>query len=413
MSLLDELSRASVWEGFYEYKASQSGKSEFAAKLREFIDEKRWLSVCDAIARGERFPLPRRAVINKMSSGKKRVVYIYPEPENTVLKLLTWLLLRRYDGLFSESLYSFRPDRTAKDAVRRFLRMPGLRSMFAYKADIHDYFNSIPVDRLLPMLEEAIPDDPGLLCFLTALLTEPEVLDRGAPIREQKGIMAGTPLASFYANLYLRDLDETFSRSGIPYARYSDDVILFSPTREETEAWAVRFRQALEEKGLAMNPEKECFFRPDEGWVFLGFLCRGGTVDIAPATVRKLRAKMRRKARALKRWADRKGAPGEAAAVAFIRTFNRKLLEDCGDGELTWSRWFFSVIDTTDTLHAIDLYCQDCIRFLVSGRRTKARFRVGYQDLKRLGYRSLLHEYYAFHREDDAPKDAGAQPEIV
>ena len=72
------------------------------------------------------------------------------------------------------------------------------------------------------------------------------------------------------------------------------------------------------------------------------------------------------------------------------------LLESAGDNELTWSHWFFSVINTTESLHRIDLYAQDCLRVLISGKHTKARYNVRYEDLKRLGYRSLVHAYYDF-----------------
>ena len=114
-------------------------------------------------------------MISKLHSEKKRTVYIYPEPENTVLKVLTWLLLRRYDDLFAPGLYSFRPGRTAKDAIRTLLAVPGIRNMYAYKADISNYFNSIEVDRFLPELQQAISDDPELFAFLSAQLSEPRV----------------------------------------------------------------------------------------------------------------------------------------------------------------------------------------------------------------------------------------------
>ena len=79
--------------------------------------------------------------------------------------------------------------------------------MYAYKADISNYFNSIDVDRFLPELQQAISDDPELFAFLSVQLSEPRVLEKGKELIEQKGIMAGTPLSAFYANLYLRDLD--------------------------------------------------------------------------------------------------------------------------------------------------------------------------------------------------------------
>ncbi len=394
MSMLEQLSRTASWENFYAYKASLVCAGEFEKSLHAFIARGGYQHVLEAAARGERFPLPRRSVISKMGSQKKRVVYTYPPDENMVLKLLTFLLLRRYDGLFSPNLYSFRPGKSAKDAIRTLMRTLGIRQMYAYKVDISNYFNSVQIPLLLPMLEAVTGDDGALYAFLRRLLEEPEVQDGSRVMQEEKGIMAGTPLSSFYANLYLRDLDRAFYSRRIPYARYSDDIILFANSMEEAEAYAEEIRRFLAERKLQINPAKECYFSPAEGWTFLGFACRGHVIDIAPASVRKIKQKMRRKARALLRWRERNGISGEKAAAAFIRIFNRKLLESPTDSELTWSYWFFSVINTTESLHEIDCYAQDCIRFLMTGRRTKARYRVRYEEMKRLGYRSLVHAYY-------------------
>ncbi len=393
-SLLDLLSDRAVWERFCEYKCSLAVPKDFSRTLRAFIDEERYLPVCENIRSGGIFPLPRKSVISKMGSEKKRVVYTYPEPENTVLKLLTYLLLRRCDGLFARGLWSFRPGRTAKDAVRSLLVTPGLTSMYAYKADIHDYFNSVPVGRLLPLLEQALGGDRALYGFLAGLLTEPCVLDRGKAVEERKGIMAGTPLSAFYANLFLADLDARFAALSVPYARYSDDVILFAPSEAEVRTHAAFIREYLAERDLTINEAKEFFYAPGEPFVFLGFSCRGDHVDVAPATVKKLKQKMRRKRDALARWAKRNAVPGMNAAKAFIRVFNRKLLDAPRDNELSWANWFFPVISTADSLHEIDLYAQDCLRYLISGTHTKARWNVRYEDLKALGYRSLVNEFY-------------------
>ena len=158
MPLLDLLSDRDCWERFYEYKSSLKCPKAFSAELRTFIDREAYRPVCERIARGEPFPLPKKSVISKMSSGKKRTVYTYPRDENMVLKLLTYLLLRKYDGLFSDNLYSFRPGRTAKDAVRRLMAMPGAGKMYAYKVDISNYFNSIPAARMTELLTEVLAD---------------------------------------------------------------------------------------------------------------------------------------------------------------------------------------------------------------------------------------------------------------
>ena len=103
---------------------------------------------------------------------------------------------------------------------------------------------------------------------------------------------------------------------------------------------------------------------------------------------------MRRKTRALQRWRQRNELSGEKAALAFIRIFNSKLFECADNSSLTWNKWFFSVINTDESLRIIDNYAQDCVRFLISGKRTKSRFNVRYEEIRGLGLRSLVHEYY-------------------
>ena len=405
MSMLELLSEESSWRRFYEYKTSLICPKSDEKELAAFIENRGYLPVCRNIREGRPFPLPEKSVISKQGTGKKRTVYTWPRDENLVMKLLTWLLLREYDPLFAKGLYSFRPGRTAKDAVRFFLRQPGLSACYAYKADISNYFNSIPVENLLPMLKEVLRDDRDLYAFLSGLLLEEKVLDRGRPVSEKKGIMAGTPLSAFYANLYLKDLDAAFASRGIPYARYSDDIIVFAEDAETLRTYAAEITAFLTERGLSVNPSKEAYFSPETGWTFLGFSCRNGVADIAPITVRKLKGKMRRKARALKRWQERNEHTGEQAARAFIRIFNRKLLESPVDHELSWCSWFFSVINTDRSLREIDHYAQECVRFLISGKHNKGRFQVRYEDMKRLGYRNLVHAYYAYRPQGGTTAD--------
>ena len=402
MGILDCLRDEKQWQLFYEYKVSCNNLPEWMLKqLREYIDQQRYLAVADRIDAGSGFSHPKKSAISKMHSEKKRIVYTYPREENWALKFITYLLLRRYDHLFSPNLYSFRANTGVAHAIRDLSRIRGIDKMYSYKVDIRNYFNSIPIKQLLPMVKEVLSGEPKLYSFIEGLLTDPIVMDNGKEVTEEKGIMAGTPVSTFLANLYLRDMDAMFFREKIPYARYSDDIILFAPTEAELEASVLRIHRILAEAGLEINPAKESRTAPGEKWVFLGISYQNGTVDVAPASVEKIKAKMRRKTRALRRWADRNALPGERAAKAFIRVFNRKLFEAESEHELTWARWFFPLINTADSLHAIDLYAQSCIRYLATGKHTKAAYNFRYEDMKKLGYVSLVNAYWR-HREENA-----------
>ena len=50
-------------------------------------------------------------------------------------------------------------------------------------------------------------------------------------------------------------------------------------------------------------------------------------------------------------------------------------------------------------IHQIDRAVQDLIRYVATGKRTDAKYRMSYQAMRDLGYRPLVHEYYAFRKE--------------
>ena len=393
--MLQAITNPDVWQEFLEYKHQQGHQTQKELQLWDkFVLQQDYLPIGQAILQGGTFSPPRKSEISKMHSQKKRIVYVYSDAENRVLKLLTFLLQRKYDHLFASNLYSFRRCKGVRDAVTRLIRTPNIRKMWSYKVDISNYFNSVPVRSLLPLLRDTLRDEPETYRFLASLLENPLVNDRGNLVAEEKGIMAGTPISTFLANLYLAHVDHYFADAGVLYARYSDDIILFSPTQKELEENVRTLHDFLSDAGLIINPAKEARTAPDEKWVFLGISYLDGIVDVAPASVEKLKGKMRRKARALMRWKARKGAMPVHAAKAFIRVFNKKLFENPVENELTWARWYFPLINTTESLKEIDNYCQSCIRYLATGKHTKAAYNFRYEQMKELGYTSLVNRYY-------------------
>ena len=401
MSLLFHLSEKEYWERFFDYRALLADDRRALERLRSFIDEEAYIPVCETILSGKEFPLPERKVISKLSSAKKRIVYTYPYAENMTLKLLTWMVLRKYDSLFPSNLFSFRPQKNAKDAVRYLRSVPYLSEKYSYKLDVSDYFNSIPVEMIAEMISTAVSDDPLLGRFMISLLKEEKCFSQGKVVVEKKGIMAGTPLSSFFANLYLSDMDRQFADEGATYIRYSDDIIVFADSENKIDEYEKRIKDFIAQKQLLVNENKEFRTLPGGDFSFLGFEFRGETIDVSPVTIKKLKGKMKRKARSLARWCERNDIETENGAKAFIRIFNRKLFEAPAGNELSWSRWFFSIINTDESLREIDEYAQNLLRTLISGTNSKARFNIRYSYLKKLGYKSLVSEYFKYKKKTD------------
>lgn len=422
MGLLDELSDASVWDEFRTYKSLHSHMSnrEFR-QLDDFIAERRYLAVTERLDEPDHgFSLPLRRTINKSGSRKKRVIYTFPEDQTYVLKLLTWLLYR-YDQKIHPSCYSFRRSVSAKCALDDIRAIPRLGSKYALKADIHDYFNSMPVEGLVEVLGQVVDDDPELLRFLTDFLSVGAAFDGHTIVHESRGAMAGVPVSAFLANVYLLSLDELFARRGVPYFRYSDDIILFADSAEELAECRQLLEAHIVAKGLELNPEKTQVSGPGEPWEFLGFRYCDGQIDLSTATLKKMKDKIRRKCRALYRWRLKKDVGFDRAAKVVVRIFNQKYYDVDGFHDFTWSKWFFPVLTTTDGLRTLDEYLVENLRYIYSGRHFKGNYAITYDHLKSLGLRSLVHEYYLFKAgmpaaatepggADGAPCDASPDP---
>ena len=393
-SILQQIGSQEVWEGFLATRLKQ-GRFNWKSfqEADTYVEESQFMPEALRLVLDYDLGIPARSVINKMGTGKKRVVYHYPQEKMRILKLIAYLLYR-YDGIFAPNCYAFRRGVRASDAIRKINRELNGERMWAYKVDIHNYFNSISVPLLLPMLSRILQDEPDLYAFFERMLDDDRAWDGEALIHEQRGAMAGLPTASFLANVYLSEVDHYFHDAGVLYARYSDDIILFAPDRKTLDGYREILLAFFQKYRLEVNPSKEQIFSPDEPYEFLGFRCFGKEVDIARGTREKLKGKIRRKARSLRRWCMEKGKDPELAVRALIRSFNRKLFEMDDDDSLCWARWFFPVINRTEGLHEIDKYLQDNCRYVATGRHNKANYRLRYADLKALGYRSLVHEFF-------------------
>ena len=368
------------WQAFYEdYASNEHAYKADINSLKLYIENEKYLEVLKNYEDSGQFPIPRLIMLNKKGTGKKRAVFSFEENASWLLKFFGYYL-HIYDNIFSDNLYSFRKERSAKNAVTKLLKQKNLTAMYGVKLDIHDYFNSADTDIILEKLKDTLDKNDRLYDLFENILKNPYVyyelgktdkedleleeiyeVDHGKIDSDEvdseklissvhKGMMAGSPLSPFLANLYLNDLDEHLGTTLVFYARYSDDMILFSENAEtikrETE-YIVRY---LKENGLELNPDKIMFINPGDTFEFLGFSFEQGNVDVAEASYEKIKKKLRRKSRAILRWRLKKNIDAEKAARVYIRYFNRKFFENPIKSELTWCRWYFPIITTDEKL---------------------------------------------------------------
>ena len=397
MDIIDKISQKQYWEEFLEYrqKSRQLSKAETAV-WSDFIENEKYKAITDLISRGcFEPPLPVKMEINKSGRKKKRVVYSYPDEFSRILKIICYSLYE-YDSFFSENCYAFRPAISARDAINRLSEIIGKTKLYCLKVDISDYFNSIDTDILLERLEFLKLRDERLYMLFKSILTMDKALDaKGNVLNIKRGAMAGIPVAPFLANVYLTQTDRFFEKRDVLYMRYSDDILLCAGTEDKLEKAKDELFDRLSQDRLSLNQDKLRFYRPGEAVEYLGLSIGQGKTDLSEMTKKKMKDKMRRKAHALRRWCIEKKLPPQRGAKGFITAMNRKLYVCSDDNSFSWSRWFFPNITTDEGLKELDAYMQQYVRWCISGRHYKGNYRISYEDMKKWGYKSLVHEYHS------------------
>lgn len=392
--MLEKLAQDHVWCEFLDYKRAKNLLDRTEERdLTEFVESRSYLPLANQILEGSFiFSIPQRREISKQATAKKRVVYSFSHEENMILKLLAYLLYH-YDDCLAPNCYAFRRNIGVRQAFTDLAFDPDISSLWCFKTDISNYFNSINPSIMSDILCRTIDDNPPLLQLLLSLVEDNRAFWKGQIIHEPRGIMAGTPTSPFLANLYLNEVDFYFAREGIRYARYSDDIILFDSYQRIMEHRTILY-SFFERYQLKVNKEKEQVIKPNEAWSFLGFQYKQGIIDIAPHSLKKLMGRIRRASRSLRRWMLRKEAEPERALKAFNRKFNAKFYSRSGR-DLCWSRWYFPLLNTDVSLRHIDAYMQQYQRYLVTGKHNKTNFvKVPYTKLKECGYKPLVSAYY-------------------
>ena len=147
---------------------------------------------------------PVRHHLNK-ADGRKKVVYTFAAPDELMFKALNLALQSSMEECLSPLCHSFRPRHGPRSAFRSLFMVPDLTRLACLHVDIRDFFNSIPIERLLESLPESIKRDRPLFALLSSTLLDSRVLSDDTIVEDgHKGVMAGTPLAPLLSSVFSR-----------------------------------------------------------------------------------------------------------------------------------------------------------------------------------------------------------------
>jgi len=298
-SLIDKLARPSTLEAAWRKVARNKGSAgvdgqsieRFARQAERYLTE-----LSSRLTDGSYRPLPVKRVEIPKGGGKTRPLGIPVVKDRIVQTALKMVIEPIFEVQFRPGSYGFRPGRHCKEALREVDRLVKDGHTWVVDADLASYFDTIPHDRLMTLVEASISDG-RVLTLIEAFLRQ-DIMNGIERWQPTTGTPQGAVISPLLANLYLHPLDCLMERSGRRMVRYADDFVILC--RSETEAQAaLREVQAwVVENGLTLHPDKtrigDCQ-QPGQGFDFLGYRFEAGRRLVRKKSLKALRDKVRRR----------------------------------------------------------------------------------------------------------------------
>lgn len=156
--------------------------------------------------------------------------------------------------------------------------------LYAIKADIHHYFQSINHEILKAEIRKVIKDAGALVLI-------DRIIDHNGQMPDGVGIPVGNLTSQLFANIYLNKLDQYIKHTlgAKDYMRYMDDFIILSQDKEQLRHWLADIERFLrDELKLELNP-KTTILSAKNGIDFVGYKHRATHRKVRPDSVKRIK----------------------------------------------------------------------------------------------------------------------------
>jgi RNA-directed DNA polymerase len=300
-SLIDKVIRPETLEIAWQKVARNKGAAgvdgqsveRFAKRASTYLRELR-----DVLESGSYQPQPVKRVEIPKGPGKTRPLGIPAVKDRIVQTALKMVVEPIFEREFQDSSYGFRPGRGCKDALREVDSLIKQGYTHVVDADLTGYFDTIPHERLIALVEERISDG-GILGLIRSYLGQGVIdgLKHWTPIA---GTPQGAVISPLLANLYLHPLDHRMKTKGYRMVRYADDFVVMCTSPQAARSALAEVCAWVGENDLSLNTDKthvgDCSVE-GQGFEFLGYRFEAGKRWVRRKSLRALRDRIRSKTR--------------------------------------------------------------------------------------------------------------------
>ena len=298
-SLIDKVVRPATLDIAWQRVARNKGAAGVDGQSIERFSRRTDMYLAElqaSLANGSYQPSPVKRVEIPKGDGKTRPLGIPTVKDRIVQTALKMVIEPIFEVQFRPGSYGFRPGRGCKDALREVDRLLKEGYTHVVDADLKSYFDTIPHDRLMALVEGSISD--GRVLALIDSFLQQEIISDAARWQPTTGTPQGAVLSPLLANLYLHPLDVLMEQSGYRMVRYADDFVILCATEAEAAEALCQVQTWVNANGLTLHPDKTRIGdsrQKGHGFDFLGYRFEAGRRFIRDKSLRAFKDKVRAK----------------------------------------------------------------------------------------------------------------------
>ena len=317
----------------------------------------------DRIAKGRYHVLPPHEAQVPKDDGTMRTVYANDARDRVLLTAVNDALFRLCPDMVHPSCKSYQSGigcgKVARQVSRDLQALDPELEHLGYKVDLTRYFDSVAISRIDEVFA-GVAERLGPSSVLDMLLEyyhDDVMLDlQKKKIHRYTSLRQGCAVAAFLADAALEPVDRAMCDMGVPYYRYSDDILLLGPGADEAFS---ELSGMLDGMGLALNPKKVERLEPGRWFTFLGFSLKDDMISLSKKRVGNFQA------------AIEKRTIGSASGSNDSGSAMKRVAGYLYDGSFTgygYAEGILPVINSKADMLQMDLFILDCLRACDTGK---------------------------------------------
>ena len=264
MQIIEQVLRAgNLTRACYEVIRNKgaAGVDKMSVKeLKGYLDENR-AELTERIRRGEYIPQPIRGKEIPKGYRKTRLLGIPTVIDRMLQQAVNREIMPRFEYMFSNYSYGFRPERNTLQAVIKALEYINSGYHYIVEIDLKGFFDEVDHCLLMNLLYRKVKC-PETLRLIRRWLRAP-IWQDGKLNKRRKGVPQGSPISPLLSNIMLHELDTEMEQRQLKFVRYADDFSIYCKTRKEAQNIGNSIYVFLRDKlKLPINREKSGIRRP-------------------------------------------------------------------------------------------------------------------------------------------------------